>query len=150
MDSIETIFAGNLEPDVYVLKPDSTWSSESLSELAEAEGFHWFPIDGLKIKSTKDFFREAKDVMNFPDYFGQNWNAVLDCMRDLSYWWRLGNGYILVYENFERFATNEPARFEICIEVMKAAVEFWQDTETPLYVLLAGDKSLVDNLPELG
>jgi RNAse (barnase) inhibitor barstar len=41
-----------------------------------------FRIDGRKIKSTKDFYREVGRAVNGPDgYFGRNLDALADCLR---------------------------------------------------------------------
>jgi RNAse (barnase) inhibitor barstar len=41
-----------------------------------------FQIDGRKIKSVKDFYREVGRSVNGPGgYFGQNLDALADCLR---------------------------------------------------------------------
>jgi RNAse (barnase) inhibitor barstar len=41
-----------------------------------------FRLDGRKIKSVKDFYREIGRAVNGPDgYFGQNLDALVDCLR---------------------------------------------------------------------
>ena len=41
-----------------------------------------FRIDGRKIKSVKDFYREVGRAVNGPGgYFGQNLDALADCLR---------------------------------------------------------------------
>ncbi|TPG33581.1 barstar family protein [Mycolicibacterium hodleri] len=41
-----------------------------------------FRIDGRKVKSVKDFYREVGFAVNGPDgYFGRNLDALADCLR---------------------------------------------------------------------
>jgi RNAse (barnase) inhibitor barstar len=41
-----------------------------------------FRLDGRKIKSAKDFYREIGRSVNGPDgYFGRNLDALADCLR---------------------------------------------------------------------
>jgi RNAse (barnase) inhibitor barstar len=41
-----------------------------------------YRIDGRKIKSVKDFYREIGRSVNGPEgYFGQNLDALADCLR---------------------------------------------------------------------
>jgi RNAse (barnase) inhibitor barstar len=41
-----------------------------------------FRIDGRKIKSAKDFYREIGGAVNGPGgYFGRNLDALADCLR---------------------------------------------------------------------
>lgn len=41
-----------------------------------------FRIDGRKVKSAKDFYREIGSAVNGPGgYFGRNLDALADCLR---------------------------------------------------------------------
>jgi RNAse (barnase) inhibitor barstar len=41
-----------------------------------------YRIDGRKIRSVKDFYREIGRAVNGPDgYFGRNLDALADCLR---------------------------------------------------------------------
>ncbi|MFD2035192.1 barstar family protein [Belliella marina] len=43
-----------------------------------------YRIYGNKIKNWKTFHSEFKSEMNFPDYYGENMNAWIDCVDELS------------------------------------------------------------------
>lgn len=43
-----------------------------------------FRIKGEKIKNWKSFHSEFKKEMNFPDYYGENMNAWVDCVDELT------------------------------------------------------------------
>lgn len=45
-----------------------------------------FEIDGKKVKEEKSLFFEIAGVMKFPEYFGYNWDALDDCLKDLNTW----------------------------------------------------------------
>jgi RNAse (barnase) inhibitor barstar len=48
----------------------------------ESGGPRIFRIDGRKIKSVKDFYREVGRSVNGPGgYFGKNLDALADCLR---------------------------------------------------------------------
>lgn len=49
---------------------------------ADPDGPVIFRIDGRKIKSAKDFYREVGFAVNGPGgYFGRNLDALADCLR---------------------------------------------------------------------
>ena len=148
MEVFESIFTMKTKPDVYVL--DVELPIRNLSRLAQENGFQFFYLDGHTIQTSADFFRQAQHVMKFPDYFGKNWAAASDCMRDLSFWWTPDKGYLLLYGHFENFASNDSEDFHICIEVLNDVVEFWRDTDTPFYALLSGERALISNVKTLG
>lgn len=43
-----------------------------------------YRIQGNKIKNWKTFHSEFKSEMNFPDYYGENMDAWIDCVDELS------------------------------------------------------------------
>lgn len=53
-------------------------------------------IDGSKIKTIEDFHREIKRVLDLPDYYGENLDALWDC---LTGWVELPIS--LVWKDFE-------------------------------------------------
>lgn len=59
-------------------------------------------IDTNNIKDTETFHEEFKRVMGFPDFYGMNMDAWIDCMSDIG-------GRMMA----EPLNTNEP----ICIEL---------------------------------
>jgi RNAse (barnase) inhibitor barstar len=50
--------------------------------LTEA-GFEIVTVAGTAITSVSTLFEEMARAFRFPDYFGHNWAALMDCLRDL-------------------------------------------------------------------
>jgi diadenosine tetraphosphate (Ap4A) HIT family hydrolase len=44
-------------------------------------------IRGNKSKTTPDFFNEVAAALQFPYYFGENWDAFNDCIKDFHTKW---------------------------------------------------------------
>ena len=61
------------------------------------------------------------DALALPSYFGRNWNALLDCLRDLH--WRTEVAVLLVHEELP---TLTDAELELYLEVLADAVEHWR------------------------
>ena len=43
-----------------------------------------YNLNGKNLLNWKSFHREFKKVMNFPDYYGENMNAWIDCVDELT------------------------------------------------------------------
>ena len=43
-----------------------------------------FKIDGKKLTDWNSFHSEFKSELNFPDYYGENMDAWIDCVDDLT------------------------------------------------------------------
>ena len=93
---------------------------------ASQEGAKVFYLDGRQIVTKEDFLREAAEVMSFPAYFGQNWDAFDECIRDLS--WVPAQKYILIYDRPDIFAKAQPEQWQIAQEILQSASQYWQES----------------------
>ena len=83
-------------------------------------------IRGNKSKSVPEFFGEISAALQFPLYFGENWNAFNDCINDLD--WVEGDSYILMVSNAISLlneADNED--FRILVKMLTIANDEWME-----------------------
>lgn len=77
-------------------------------------------------------------ALDFPDWFGGNWDALEDCLTDLS--WRTAGGHVLVLEGAQDLARDDAG---VLIDVLSAAAEFWAGRGRPFFaVFVNGPASL--------
>ena len=101
-------------------------------------GTEIFYLDGREIWDKQSFLQKMAEVMQFPDYFGYNWDALEECITDLD--WCPAARYILIYDYPEAFSKVEPEEWKIAYDILRSAVEYWQGTDTLLEVLLIGER----------
>ncbi len=53
-------------------------------------------LRGWKMKGRQGLFDEFAAALQFPYYFGENWNAFIDCIGDLG--WMRSEAFVLVVE----------------------------------------------------
>ena len=41
-------------------------------------------VDGRACRTRAAFFTEVARALGFPAYFGHNWDALVDCLRDVG------------------------------------------------------------------
>ena len=70
-------------------------------------------------------------ALRFPDWFGGNWDALEDCLGDLS--WRPGNGHVLVLRNWQALTSDD---LGVLIDVLRSSAEFWQGRGRPFFAVL--------------
>jgi len=102
---------------------------------AEEAGLAVFRIDIGHAKSKKDFLGHVARALEFPDWFGGNWDALNDCLTDLD-WLSIETGYVLILENSEHFGARIPQEFEKAITVFAAAAEYWKSQERPFWAFI--------------
>ena len=52
---------------------------EAVEQIAAQPGTKVFYLDGKKINSKQTFLKQAAEAMEFPTYFGANWDAFDKC-----------------------------------------------------------------------
>ena len=69
-------------------------------------------VDGHDCRTRAAFFREAARALGFPAYFGRNWDAFLDCLRDLD------RPAFTVARADELLAEEEPRQLAILLQIL--------------------------------
>ena len=69
-------------------------------------------VDGHACRTRAAFFREAARALEFPAYFGHNWDAFLDCLRDLD------RPALIVVHADELLVDEDPRQFAILFEIL--------------------------------
>ena len=78
-----------------------------------------------------DALRAIAKALRFPDWFGGNWDALEDCLSDLS--WRPGDGHVLVFRNWQALSGDD---LGVLIDVLRSAAEFWSGRGRPFFAVL--------------
>ena len=100
-------------------------------------------LDVVKIllPDNKNPFQSISNALSFPDWFGKNWDALEDCLSDLS--WREAQGYVLL---FEHAAAGD--ELGILTDVLAASAEFWKGRGKPFFAVFIDPQRKL-TLPEL-
>lgn len=81
-------------------------------------------VRGTKMTTTRSLFNEIAASLQFPDYFGENWNALDECLTDLE--WLPGDAYLLVISNaLSVLVDEEPQQLGAFVSVLTRACEEW-------------------------
>ena len=91
--------------------------------------FARIPLQDVTEKTA--LLRRIAAQLGFPAWFGENWDALEDCLTDLS--WRQAQGHVLVVEGFQFLPEEE---LGVLIDVLIKAAEFWADQGKPFFAVL--------------
>ncbi len=100
--------------------------TQQLPELFSTPTINFIVIDGDKIKDKNSLFREFSEKLNFPGYFGHNWDAFSDCITDLS-WLEIKNSFFIIYKNTRQFRLANPEEWRIAQDIFLEAVDYWKE-----------------------
>jgi RNAse (barnase) inhibitor barstar len=119
---------------------------EKIEGAAGEAGLAVFRIDAGDARDKKDFLDHLAKTLNFPDWFGRNWDALNDCLTDLE-WLSARKGYVLIFENTERFGSNHRQELRDAIAVFRAASEYWKTENRPFWTFIAVSSKEDSGLP---
>ena len=78
-----------------------------------------------------DAMRAIAEALHFPDWFGGNWDALEDCLGDLS--WRPAGGQVLVFRNWQALSSDD---LGVLIDVLRSSAESWSGRGRPFFAVL--------------
>jgi len=144
MSKVKSILDGSRPPGVYRF---ATRASARVvrSQLGE-EGWRVFYLDGVGqgITDKASFFAACAEVMEFPDYFGKNWDAFEECLTDLS--WAKADGYVVLFDKAGPFEAISPQDWRTAMDIFGQAVKSWHEAGKSMYVLLRDVKTVTQTL----
>lgn len=144
-DALARLLAGEMAPNVY--RYGSRANASSIVERATEAGWRCVVLPGRDIDSKAALLGALAQALDFPDWVGHNWDALLDALRES--WAPAQRGYLLIWEGAGRLARAEPETFATALAVLRDAVAYWRDTATPLAVLVRGPGYAWRLLPRL-
>ena len=116
--------------------PKSPWLHVASASLSDITNLGWSLMGtdspkvvvrflrGGKMRRVNSLFDEFVAALQFPYYFGENWNAFDECLTDLA--WLPGDVYILIITNSEAtLAEEDEEQFFTFIEILHNAGEEW-------------------------
>jgi hypothetical protein len=79
------------------------------------------------IRSKTDLLATLADAGNFPDYFGGNWDALQDCLRDLSW---IGNRTVLIVHS-DIPLQESPDECRTYLDILQTVLADWSRAVEP-------------------
>ncbi len=135
--TLRDLLGGALPPALYTLR--SRTQPATLAAALAGRGWRCFTLDGAAIDSKAAFLSASAAAMQFPAYFGRNWDAFEECVNDLS--WVPAAGHVLLYDHAAHFARAQPAEWAIARSILADAAARSAGAGTPFYVLLRGARA---------
>lgn len=147
MDAIAKLLADPGKSGVYHLNRDA----RQLAQAATDAGLAAWRVDIGHAHDKQDFLDLVSKALNFPKTFGGNWDALADCLRDLS-WIEAtsGNkGYLLILEKSKHFCAAHKHEFDEAIEILGETAKFWRGQGKPFWGLIGGPQGWDSGCPPM-
>ncbi len=92
-----------------------------------------FTLNGEMALTKKDLLEQIASCLSFPDYFGMNWDALDECLMDLS--WLDYKGYVLVVRNALVFWQQNTINAGKLVSAWQSAAEIWSRGGVPFHLV---------------
>ncbi|MEU8299694.1 barstar family protein [Micromonospora sp. NPDC048909] len=80
-------------------------------------------VDGADMGDEDEVFTQFYHAFELPNYFGWNWPALSDCLRDLD--WLPANRYILSISNADLALSQNPGLRGIFLQLLNTVSTHW-------------------------
>jgi len=85
-------------------------------------------VQGKKCTTPTGVFEEFARALEFPDYFGHNWDALEECLADLG--WLPAKGYVVLITESQSVIPGDEEAYETLLEILNDAGEAWSKGQT--------------------
>ncbi|ANQ86400.1 hypothetical protein dqs_3379 [Azoarcus olearius] len=130
-DTLPALLASPARAGVRPLPPGT---AANLKAAALQLGFHTAEIDLAACADKAEVLRAFETAFALPDWFGHNWDALSDCLADLS--WLQRPGYLLLAQGGSGLRTRSPETLDTLLDILRDASRGWAQDAVPFWVFL--------------
>ena len=96
--------------------------------------------------NIRDVLVRIGSLLQFPDWYGANFDALFDCLTDPEC--QAGRGCLISITGTHRLAAAQPEAFSTLLDVLQSAAETLRADGTPFWVLVDTPSPALNALPE--
>ncbi|MEI7455584.1 MAG: barstar family protein [Nitrosomonadales bacterium] len=108
---------------------------DGLLEAADAAGYALFEAELKGVKGKKNLLNALSRATKYPGEFGENWDALVDVLCDLS--WDAAPGFVLVLHNVSPTLGLSSNDREIAQDIFDDTVVYWRQRNIPFWIFFA-------------
>ncbi len=128
MSGLARILAGHHEPGVY--RWHAQFHVPDVRHTVEHAGWKFGYVDGWLHQDKAGLLADLGEALAFADHYGENFDAVVDCLRDVK------ERTVLLWDGWGTLARDDRRSFDTAVEIFS---ERCADGQEPFVVLLRGE-----------
>lgn len=110
-------------------------------EIIEAVRASKLSLAKIRFDEKRALLDNIAAALDFPDWFGANWDALEDCLSDLS--WREAPGHVLLFEQ-----ARAGDDLGVLVDVLRSSAEYWAGRRRPFFAVFIDSAGALP-LPDL-
>jgi RNAse (barnase) inhibitor barstar len=109
---------------------------DALADTAAQLQYATLRIDLRDCDDSETAIARIAETLRFPEWFGGNWDAMADCLNDLS--WLPAAGYLLLMEHADAWREADAEGFTTWLEIADEAAERWRTQRRAFWCVVLG------------
>ncbi|BBM27978.1 hypothetical protein OIPHN330_58790 (plasmid) [Citrobacter freundii] len=89
--------------------------------------------DLSNVRNADELLSVVSEAMQFPDYFGGNWDALDECLSDLD--WLPESGFVFLAKGASKAWSNNPQVMGMFTNCWLEANEYWFEQGIPFHLV---------------
>lgn len=138
MSGLAALLAGHNKADIY--RWHSSFAVEDVKHAVDHAGWQFVHLDGWAVEDKTSFLKAVGAAFGFPDYFGQNFDALSDSLGDVDA--GDSHGVVFLWDGWGPLARADQQAFSVALTVFGGRVN--AERGGPFAVLLRGDGPEID------
>ena len=118
-----------------------------LEEAARQVHSRFVPVDASQANTKAQVLGLLGRTLEFPSWFGRNWDALEDCLTDVT--WIGSHGVVIPISGFGAYAKADPDGFSILLDIFKTSAEYWRGEGRAFWTVFTGKPAAGLELPVL-
>lgn len=105
--------------------------TDEILAATHGSGLHVVRVDLAGAAAKEALLARIAGALQFPQWFGGNWDALEDCLSDLA--WMPAAGYVLLLENAAGLPPDERGTL---LDILASAATSWAERKRPFFAVL--------------
>ena len=115
--------------------------ADDILEATRGSGLHVVRIDIAGASDKEALLARLAAALAFPSWFGGNWDALEDCLGDLS--WISAAGYVLLLEGASGLPLAERGTL---VDILASAAASWAERKQPFFAVFVDGRAALPDL----
>lgn len=122
-------------------------SAPAIAAAAHDLGFLCVEVDLAEVDDKESLLSALAEGLAFPAWFGHNWDALEDCLNDMS--WSNAEGYVLVLRHADGVHGRAEGDFLTLLRILADVSATWSEEGVPFWTFVELTADGIPLLPSL-
>ena len=118
-----------------------TARADDVLDAARGSGLRVTQIDFRGVTEKAALLERIASALQFPEHFGRNWDALEDCLSDLS--WSKATGHVLLFAGAQALPADERG---ILVDILASAAAYWAERKRPFFAVFLDTAAALPDL----